>query len=150
MKSFQRLCKVYQLTGTYPSQLNQHHSINVRILIILLILTSYFSVTFSFFLFDTPDAMELANIFFQSISAIAYTVNFLVHFWKTPAVLDLIEKFDEFIAMSKCRERLDLKNKTNTLIIFISIQGQKKLLLKPCTVKCMDTSNWCRWYWKCS
>lgn len=141
MKSFQRLCKVYQLTGTYPSQLNQHHSINVRILIILLILTSYFSVTFSFFLFDTPDAMELANIFFQSISAIAYTVNFLVHFWKTPAVLDLIEKFDEFIAMSKCRERLDLKNKTNTLIIFISIQGQKKLLLKPCTVKCMDTSN---------
>lgn len=78
-------------------------------LFILIVLISYFAATFSYFLYDATDVIELTSTFFQSLTAIAIITNYLVHFWKTPAVLDLIEKFDEFIVISKFGEFLEFK-----------------------------------------
>lgn len=107
MKSFRRLREFYQLTGTHPSQHN--HFINIRILFILTVLSSYFASTFAFFLYDAAEVIELASAFFQSITAIAVILNFIVHFWKTPAALDLIHNFDEFIEKSKFWEMFVFK-----------------------------------------
>lgn len=96
------------MTGTYPSQNDQHHPFNARTLTILTVLILFFAATFSYFLFNATDVIELASIFFQCISAIGLFANFSVHFWKTAPALDLIGKFEAFIEMSKIQKN---KNK---------------------------------------
>lgn len=94
---------LYKLTGT-DSLLNQNSSLNARNLFILFtnaLLVASFS---AYILCDASTVEELCSSFFNWLTALAIIMNFLIHSWKTPVVLDLFRQFEEFIEISKLVE----------------------------------------------
>lgn len=99
MKLFQRLYKIYRFTGTYPSS-QQNYTLNARNLFILLTLILYLAAIIAFILYEASNVRELAESFFEILTTFEAIVTFLVHFWKIPNVLVLIDKFNEHIENS--------------------------------------------------
>lgn len=103
MELFHFLQKIYKATGTYPLKINQSCSLNIRNLFYSISLILFFISTTAFLIFDASTVIELTETYFISLTILAVTANFFVHFWKTVNALDLIAKFEEFIKKSKLK-----------------------------------------------
>lgn len=103
MELFQFLRKMYRATGTHPLKIKQNYSLNVRNLFYSTSLILFCISTTAYLMVDATTVIELAETYFISLTTLAVTANFFVHFWKTSNALHLIAKFEEFIDRSKLK-----------------------------------------------
>lgn len=119
MKLFQSLQKFYRITGIYPSSSNRNHSVNWKILLILLSLIQFAVLTGVFFITEANSIDEYGTSFYGSISALLGVVDFLINIWKMANILRLIGKFEEFINKRKTVKWIFNPNKNETTHVLI-------------------------------
>lgn len=107
MKLFRRLREIYQVIGIYPT-LDENFKIKAKSVYVWIMMISYLVSTTSFLLYEAADVSEMADSFFQALTAFGISVQFLIQFCKTPSVLNLLNKFNEYIDKRKLRRKLSL------------------------------------------
>lgn len=101
LKSFQFTRNYYQLSGIYTPQANQDYSLNAKVLLNLFLFVAYVAAAFAYLLFEANSIGENAYSYCMSITLLWCTVLLTADTLKIPNILQLIEKYDEFIHKSK-------------------------------------------------
>lgn len=102
IKLFRNVQEFYHWMGIYSPSFNQNHSINRRIILLLLSMAPIICSTAGFLIFsNNASAVDRAQIFYVCLTHIACTVNFLISFGKKRNIFLYIEKLEEYI--EKCK-----------------------------------------------
>lgn len=101
IKLFQSAQKYIRRLGIYPSQPNQSYSFNLKNAFSLSLLILMFIFRIAYFLYEAQTIAEHAQIFYLSVTEMALIVDFVTMCWKIGDILQLIEKFEQFIQKSK-------------------------------------------------
>lgn len=101
IKLFQFIRMHYQATGMYSPQANQNHSLNNKVSLIFLCFVQFEIALVAFFLFKAESFGELILAYLVSLTFAFYLIAIPINTLKIPQILQLIERFDEFIRKSK-------------------------------------------------
>lgn len=99
MELFQIVRKCFVTVGALPLQSNQKCPLNFRNISFLLIVTSMFISTMTYFLF-TKLSIHHMDTLFVSVTSFACLVNFSYGLSKMTHLMRLIERFEELIQKS--------------------------------------------------
>lgn len=92
------------MLGIYPPLAkHQHqHPFNVKNLFSLVAMTSLFSCSFGYFLFQANSMAELGSCFYCTFSMLEALLFFIIIFLKIRTIVKFSQKLEEFIELSKC------------------------------------------------
>lgn len=123
IKLFQFIQTHYQTTGMYsPSQADQNHSLNKNVWLIFLCFVQFEFTLVTFLLFKAESIGEMIISYLVSITFAFYVIVIPVSTLKIPKVLQLIEKFDEFIRKSKYSKNNCHFSCTYIIVFFSSVR----------------------------
>lgn len=101
IKLFHSVQKFNQTLGIHPSRPDQRYSFNFSSAIVLLLIVLTFISSVAYFLYKAKTIEEHVQTFYISLTALCITIDFLTMCWKMTNILQLIEKYEEFIKKSK-------------------------------------------------
>lgn len=100
-KPFQFIRALFQATGIYSPQLNENRLINTKVLLIFLCSAQFLVASIAYFMFEAESIGDLAYSYLLSLTLSMLLGFMIINTLKIPKILQLIEKFDEFIRTSK-------------------------------------------------
>lgn len=102
IKLFRYVQKYYRTVGIHPpSKDHQYPPINGRNPFGLMLLICMIAATFGYFVFKASTIEEYGMSFFSSFYMVNILVLFIVNSLKIRSILNLIQKFEDFIEMSE-------------------------------------------------
>lgn len=101
IKSFQFTRNYYQTSGIYTPQANHSYSLNAKVLLNVFLFAALVTASFAYLLFKANSIGESAYSYCMSITLLWCTLLMTADTLKIPNILQLIEKYDEFIHKRK-------------------------------------------------
>ena len=102
VKLFQSAQIYFIALGICPTKPNQKYAFNMTSFFVLFPMLLIFISTTTFFFLKAETIQEYSDTFYVSSTEFSFIVCFLVNIWKMTTILQLIEKYEEFVRKSKC------------------------------------------------
>lgn len=103
-KLFRSVQKCYQTLGVYPFQPENVRTcvLNRKILLAMFLYVQQCIAAVTFFLIEANSVLDYAVSFYTYISMLFCVYYFIILIRKMPQIIELIEKFQQFMEKSKC------------------------------------------------
>lgn len=102
IKLFQFTQKLYHSIGIHPPQSDENHLINIKNGLCIFTWIQMGTLSGAFFLFKAKRLDEYGISFHVAVSVAAGLFYFITNIYQLKNILKLIERFEEFIGLSKC------------------------------------------------
>lgn len=99
---FQSAISFYETMGIYPLQPDANNFFNLKIVVILVSLTSAFISTSAFFLFNAESITEYIETFYAAITTLCCVGCVLINRCKVQILFHLKQDVEELIEKSEC------------------------------------------------
>ena len=102
LKLLQFTQKLYEDMGVYPPKSNHFwHSINWRNASMFISLIQMLIFSLAFLIFEAETIVDAGSSFYVVNTELTCSIFFFINFHNLPIILNLIEKFEDFIEQSK-------------------------------------------------
>lgn len=101
VKLFQAAQQYMQITGIYPPQPGQIHSINTKTICFLFCLVNVFGIVASFFVFKAKTSVEFSISFYCSVTLLTIIGLQTISICQSSSNFEMLKSMEEFIETSK-------------------------------------------------